>query len=194
MQAAAGLAGRMAPALPSTAAMRGGFARMLHRIGTRARLGAMQGDAEVLELLNQVLTGELTAINQYFVHAKLQQNWGYAQLASHSRDESIEEMRHAESLVERIVFLDGLPNVQRLGAISVGETVPEQLQLDLALELAALELLRSGIALAESKGDYVSRELLTSIQRSEEAHVDWIETQVGLIAALGETAYLAEQL
>jgi len=154
----------------------------------------MQGNPAIIELLNDVLTAELTAINQYFVHAKMCQNWGFGRIAEVDRDESIDEMKHAEKLVERILDLDGTPNLQRLGAIRVGETVPEQLRLDHALELEAQARLRDGIKLCFDTGDHGSRELLEHILVNEEDHMTWLETQLHLIEVLGETAYLAEQL
>ena len=154
----------------------------------------MNGSDKVIELLNEVLTGELTAINQYFIHAKMCADWGYARLAKKVRDESIDEMKHADELVHRILYLDGLPNLQRLGKVNVGETVPEQLELDLQIEKDALKRLNDGIALCRDLGDNGSRELLERILVSEEEHVDWIETQIGLIEKLGESAYLAEQI
>lgn len=154
----------------------------------------MQGNPEMVELLNDVLTGELTAINQYFVHAKMQANWGYGRLASATRDESIDEMKHAERLVERILYLEGVPNLQRLGALRVGETVPEQLRLDLELEREAIPRLNAGIAAAVAAGDNGTRELLEDILVDEEEHADWLETQLSLVEQLGEAHYLAQQL
>ena len=154
----------------------------------------MQGNPEIIELLNDVLTGELTAINQYFVHAKMQANWGLEHLASHTRDESIDEMKHAEKVVERILFLEGVPNLQRLAPLRVGETVPEQLRTDLALELEAIPRLNAGIAAAVAAGDNGTRELLEEILVEEEDHADWLETQLSLVAQLGEAHYLAQQL
>ena len=151
----------------------------------------MQGDAQVIELLNTVLTGELTAINQYFLHARMQQNWGYAGLAEHTYKESIEEMRHAERLTDRILFLEGMPNLQRLGPLGIGETVKEQFESDLSVEHTALGHLRPGIAMCREKGDIVSANLLEEILGNEEEHVDWLETQLSLIAALGEQLYLS---
>jgi len=154
----------------------------------------MKGTKEVIDLLNEVLAGELVAINQYFLHAKMCQNWGFTQIASRIRTESIDEMKHAELLTDRILFLDGLPNLQRLDKLNIGQTVPEQLKSDLQLEYRAVKLLNDGIALCRDKGDAASGELLRQILISEEKHVDWIETQLRLIEHLGETAYLAEQL
>ncbi len=154
----------------------------------------MQGDADIIELLNEVLTAELTAVNQYFAHAKLQEHWGYGRLAAHTREESVEEMRHAEAAIERILYLEGVPNLQRLGSVRVGEAVPEQLRLDLQLELEALALYRRGVVLAERLEDHGTRELLVGLLRDEERHADWLETQLTLIESLGEANYLTQQL
>ncbi len=154
----------------------------------------MQGDADVIELLNEVLTAELTAINQYFIHAKMCDNWGYDRLASHGRDESIDEMKHAERIVERILYFDGVPNMQRLFPVRVGESVPEQFQVDVELEYNAVERLNRGIALAVERGDNGTRELLADILVSEEDHIDWLETQQETIRQIGLERYLAEQL
>jgi bacterioferritin len=154
----------------------------------------MKGVKEVIDLLNEVLAGELVAINQYFLHAKMCQNWGYLRIAAKVRRESIDEMKHAEVLADRILFLDALPNFQRLDRLSIGQTVPEQFQSDVALEYRAVKLLNDGIRLCRDHGDNASEDLLTRILVSEEEHVDWLETQLRLIEHLGETAYLAEQL
>ena len=154
----------------------------------------MKGNDKVIQTLNDVLTAELTAINQYFIHAKMCQNWGYNKLAKKIRDESIDEMKHADKLIERILFLDGVPNVQRLNKVTVGETVKEQFELDLKLELDAITRFNRGIALARDLGDNASRELLERMLISEEAHTDWLETQLGLIEKLGESMYCAQQL
>jgi len=154
----------------------------------------MKGDAKVIEFLNKALYNELTAINQYFLHAKMLKNWGLKELAEHEYHESIDEMKHADTLAERILFLDGLPNFQALGKLRIGESPRELLECDLALELEALPLLREGIAHCESVGDYTSRALFADILASEEDHIDWIETQLGLIARIGEPHYLAQQL
>lgn len=154
----------------------------------------MKGIKEIVDLLNEVLAAELVAINQYFLHAKMCENWGYKKLAERSRSESIDEMRHAERLVDRILFLEGLPNLQRLDKLHIGQTVPEQLKCDLELEYHAIKRLNDGIALALAKGDNATVALLTSILEAEERHTDWLETQIRLIEALGETAYLAEQM
>ncbi len=154
----------------------------------------MQGDPEIIELLNEVLTAELTAINQYFIHAKMQDNWGYQRLAAHSRDESIDEMRHAETITERILYLEGHPNLQRLGSVQVGQTVPEQMRLDLDLEYAAIERLNRCVVAAREANDNGSRDLFETLLVDEEEHADWLETQLGAIEALGEQNYLAQQL
>ncbi len=154
----------------------------------------MKGNKKVLELLNDVLSSELTAVNQYFLHAKMCRNWGYLRLAEIIRKESIDEMKHADELIERILYLEGLPNVQRLYKISVGETVPEQISLDRATEVEAITRLNKGIALCVEVGDNGSRELLEGILTSEEEHLDWLETQLNLISTLGAVDYLAQQL
>ena len=154
----------------------------------------MKGNDDVLTILNEVLTGELTAINQYFVHAKMCDNWGYQRLASHTRDESIDEMKHAERIIERILYFEGTPNMQRLFPVRVGETVQEQLQLDLAVEYEAIPRLNRGIALCVEVGDNGTREMLAEILVSEEEHVDWLETQLETIRQIGMEHYLAQQL
>lgn len=154
----------------------------------------MQGRPEIVELLNEVLTAELTAINQYFVHAKMCANWGYDRLAERVRAESIDEMRHAEELVERILFLEGVPNLQRLGSVRVGETVPEQFQADLEVEYDAIERFNRGIALAVQAGDNGTRALLEGMLGAEEDHADWLESQQQLIRQLGLEHYLAQQI
>lgn len=154
----------------------------------------MKGNKKLIEALNEILTGELTAINQYFVHAKMCQNWGFARLAEVSRKESIGEMKHADELIERILFLDGIPNLQRLGKVRVGETVAEQLRLDLALEMEAIPNLNKAIAQAREAADNGTRELLEKILVSEEEHVDWLESQLELIKQVGEQNYLAQQI
>jgi len=154
----------------------------------------MQGHPEIIELLNDVLTGELTAINEYFLHAKMSDNWGYKRLGSHIRDESIDEMKHAEKLVDRLLYMEGVPNLQRLSPLRIGETVPEQFGNDLAVEMAALERLNNGIALCTRLGDNGTRELLEDILVDEEEHVDWLETQLETIRQIGLENYLAEQL
>jgi bacterioferritin len=154
----------------------------------------VQGNPEIIELLNDVLSAELTAVNQYFVHAKMCSNWGFGRLGDHVRDESIDEMRHAEALVERILYFDGLPNLQRLLPLHVGETVPEQFRNDLEVEYAAVERLNRGIAAATAAADNGTRHLLEEILVSEEEHIDWLETQLEAIRQVGEQQYLAEQL
>jgi bacterioferritin len=154
----------------------------------------VQASAAIIELLNEVLTGELTAINQYFVHSRMCENWGYDRLAHRDREESFGEMRDAERVIHRILYLEGVPNMQRLGAVSVGETVPEQLGLDLQTERAAIERLNRGIALCVAEGDNGTRELLNEILESEEEHADWLETQLELIRQVGDAHYLAQQV
>lgn len=154
----------------------------------------MKGDPKVIEFLNKALYNELTAINQYFLHAKMLKNWGLKELAEHEYKESIDEMKHADRLAERILFLDGLPNFQALGKLKIGENPRELLECDLALELEALPVLREAIAYCEGMGDAVSRKLFTDILDSEEEHIDWIETQLALIARLGEQNYLLTKL
>jgi bacterioferritin len=154
----------------------------------------MQGNPEIVELLNDVLTAELTAVNQYFGHAKMQSNWGYKHLADHTKDESIDEMRHADEVIERILYLDGIPNLQRLGPVRLGESVVEQLRLDAELERAAVTRFNEGIAKAASLGDNGTRELLEKMLVSEENHLDWRETQLSLADELGEQLYLSQQI
>ena len=154
----------------------------------------MKGNDEVLQVLNDVLCAELTGINQYFIHAMMCANWRYKRLAEHSKSESIEEMKHAQEVIERILYLDGVPNMQKYMKINVGQTVPEQHEFDLALEKDAVDRLNKGLELCRTKGDNVSETLLTQILVGEEEHVDWLETQLHLIEQLGEKAYLAEQL
>ena len=157
-------------------------------------VAAMKGHPEILDLLNELLTNELTAINQYFIHAKLCDHWGYKKLGHKVRAESIDEMKHADQVISRILFLDGVPNLQRLNKLRVGETVEEQLQADLALEYASIAKLNEWIATARRLGDNGTEDLLTKILVGEEEHTDWLETQLGLIKQLGDTAYLAEQM
>jgi bacterioferritin len=154
----------------------------------------MKSDKKLIEALNDVLTGELTGINQYFVHAKMCSNWGYERLAEVNRKESIGEMKHADELIERILFLEGIPNMQRLGKVRIGETVQEQLKLDLALELEAVKLLNKSIELAVAVHDNGSRELFEEILVDEEEHVDWLEAQHELIRQVGIENYLAQQI
>ena len=154
----------------------------------------MKGDAKVIEFLNKVLYNELTAINQYFLHAKMLKNWGLKELAGHEHHESIDEMKHADKLSERILFLDGLPNFQALGKLRIGESPVEILRCDLSLEMDGLQVLKDAIVYCEGINDFVSRKLFADILESEEEHIDWLETQLGLVARLGEQNYLAQQL
>jgi bacterioferritin len=154
----------------------------------------MQGERAIIDLLNDVLTAELTAVNQYFADAKMCANWGYDRLAEKFREESIGEMKDADNLIERILYLDGMPNLQRLGSVRIGETVPEKLQLALELEKEAIDRLNAGIASCVSVGDNGSRELLDDILEGEEGHADWIETQLELLRQVGEAHYLAQQI
>lgn len=154
----------------------------------------MQGDTKVIEFLNRVLTNELTAINQYFLHARMYKNWGMNRLGEHEYEESIDEMKHADQLVERILFLEGLPNLQDLGKLNIGENVEEILKSDLNMELAACPLLREAVQYCESVRDYVTRELFESILASEEEHIDWLETQLELIGKTGLENYIQSSL
>lgn len=154
----------------------------------------MKGDSKVIELLNKALYNELTAINQYFLHAKMLKNWGLKELAEHEYHESIDEMKHADKLSDRILFLDGLPNFQALGKLRIGENPREVLTCDLALELEALPALRDGIQHCEQVGDFTSRQLFADILESEEEHIDWIETQLALIDRVGEQNYLLSKI
>ncbi len=154
----------------------------------------MKGNDQVIEVLNEVLTGELTAVNQYFIHAKMCGNWGYQRLHKQVRAESIDEMRHAETLIDRILYLEGVPNLQRMWKIQVGQTVKEQLNADLGVEKKAIELLNRGIELSRSLSDHGSRELLEKILVTEEQHADWLEAQLTLIEQVGEPNYLAQQI
>jgi len=154
----------------------------------------MKGDAKVIQYLNKVLYNELTAINQYFLHAKMLKNWGIKELADHEYKESIDEMKHADMLSDRILFLEGLPNFQALGKLRIGENPTEILQCDLALEQEGVVVLREAVAHADSVGDYVSRQLFTRILDSEEEHIDWLETQLDLIERIGEPKYLLSKL
>ena len=153
----------------------------------------MQGDAQVIDFLNEALKNELTAINQYWLHYRMLANWGVTKLADYERHESIDEMKHADRLADRILFLGGLPNFQMLGRLRIGETVEEILAADLALEHDALPPLKAGIAHCESVGDYVSRTLFTDILASEEEHVDWLERQFDLIKLMGVQNYIQSQ-
>ncbi|HXR67070.1 MAG TPA: bacterioferritin [Dermatophilaceae bacterium] len=154
----------------------------------------MQGDTKVIELLNQQLTGELTAINQYFLHAKMQENLGWSKLAAHTRAESIDEMRHAEVLTDRILFLEGLPNYQRLGTVRIGQTVTEMFEADMQIEVEAVTVLRDGSKHMRLVGDITSARLFEGILQDEEHHIDYLETQLALIQQLGEALYLAKHV
>ena len=154
----------------------------------------MQGDAEVIEILNEVLTNELTAVNQYFLHARMQKNWGLHKLGEYTYSESIDEMKHADQLIERLLFLEGHPNLQRLDPIRIGETLQEQFEADMAVEVHAVDALKRGIVICGDKADTVSRLLLESILSSEEEHIDYLETQLSLLQSLGEQNYMAAHL
>ncbi len=154
----------------------------------------MKGDPKIIDVLNEVLTGELTAINQYFLHGRICDNWGYKRLGSKIRHESIDEMKHADRLIERILFLEGLPNVQKLNKVVIGQTVHEILKNDLGVEMIAVPLLRRGIILARDLSDNTSEHLLIDILKSEEEHIDWLEEQLELIKQLGEANYQSQQI
>jgi bacterioferritin len=154
----------------------------------------MQGDKKVIEYLNKILGNELIAINQYFLHSKMYKNWGFGELAEHEYHESIDEMKHADKLTDRILFLDGLPNYQHLGKLRIGENVKEMLQCDLDLERDAIPVLKEGIAYCEKVQDYISRELMVKILDSEEEHIDWLETQLSLIDQIGLQNYLQSKM
>ncbi len=154
----------------------------------------MKGHDQVIQLLNDVLTAELTAINQYWIHARMCENWGYERLWKKIREESLGEMKHADQLVERILYLEGVPNLQKLAKVNVGQTVREQLRLDLEVEKAAVKALNSGIETARSLGDNGTRELLESVLEGEEEHANWLEAQLTLIEQVGEGNYLAQQI
>ena len=152
----------------------------------------MHGDDRVIEFLNEQLTAELTAINQYFLHGKMQENFGWVKVARHTRAESIDEMRHAETLADRILFLDGLPNYQRLSALRIGQTISQMLESDMAVEVEAVDRLRRGIEYMRSIGDVTSANIFEDILSDEEEHIDYLETQLGLVEQLGEQLYLAQ--
>ncbi len=152
----------------------------------------MRGDERVLELLNEQLTAELTAINQYFLHAKMQENLGWVKIAKHTRHESIDEMRHAERITDRILFLEGLPNYQRLFPLRIGQTIGQMLEADLAVEMEAVDRLRRGIDYMRGVGDVTSANIFEDILKDEEGHIDYLETQLGLVTSLGEQLYLAQ--
>jgi bacterioferritin len=152
----------------------------------------MHGDDRVIEFLNEQLTAELTAINQYFLHGKMQENLGWVKIAKHTRAESLDEMRHAELLTDRILFLDGLPNYQRLSALRIGRTISQMLELDMAVEVEAVDRLRRGIEYMRGIGDVTSANIFEDILSDEEEHIDYLETQQGLISQLGEPLYLAQ--
>jgi bacterioferritin len=154
----------------------------------------MKSDPTVIDLLNEVLTNELTAINQYFLHARMCENWGYERLWKKVRAESIDEMKHADRVIERILYLEGLPNVQRLGKLTIGQTVDEQIRLDLALEGRAIPVLNKGIEHCRRQGDNGTAELLEDILEDEEEHANWLEAQLSLVEQVGLQNYLAQQV
>lgn len=154
----------------------------------------MKGDAKVIEFLNKVIKNELTAINQYFLHSRMYRNWGLKELAEHEYHESIDEMKHADKLIERVLFLDGLPNLQDMGKLMIGENAKEVIECDLKLEVMAVPVLRDAIKHCEEVKDYISRELFEDILESEEEHIDWLETQLGLIDKVGMENYLQSKM
>jgi bacterioferritin len=161
-------------------------------VGRGARGATMQGDSEIIKLLNEQLTSELTAINQYFLHSKMQEHWGFTELAKHTRDESFEEMRHAETLTNRILMLNGLPNYQRLASLRVGQTLREQFEADLAIEYEVLARLKPAIVFCREKEDSTTANIFEAIIADEEMHVDYLETQLELMNKLGEQLYAAQ--
>lgn len=154
----------------------------------------MQGDPDVIDMLNEILTAELTAINQYFIHAKMRDNWGFKRLAAVARKESIEEMEDADKLIERILYLDGTPNLQRYNPVRIGETIPEQFALELQTETEAIDRYNRAVELAREKGDNGTRQLLNERLVDEESHADWLEAQLHLIATVGPENYLSQQI
>ena len=154
----------------------------------------MRGDEEVVEMLNAVLTNELTAVNQYFLHSRMQRNWGYRYISKQYYEESIDEMKHADKIIHRVLYLGGLPNLQRLHTLRIGESVPEQLELDRTHETNAVDLLRQAISLCRSKSDFGSAVLLEEILTSEEDHIDWLDAQLELISQVGREEYLSQQI
>jgi bacterioferritin len=154
----------------------------------------MKGNDEVIQVLQDVLCAELTAINQYFIHARMCENWGYLKLAEHTRKESIEEMNHAQLIIDRILYFDGAPNMQKYMKINVGRSVPDQFQADLEVEYQAVPRLNKGIEVARNLGDNGTRALLETILKDEEAHVEWLEAQIGIIKEIGVENYLAQQV
>ncbi len=154
----------------------------------------MKGDPKVIDLLNEVLTNELTAINQYFLHARMCENWGYQRLWKKVRAEAVDEMKHADTVIERILYLEGMPNMQRLGKVNVGQAVEEQLRLDLALEQQAIPVLNRGIELSRQVGDNGTAELLEDVLEDEEEHANWLEAQLTLVQQVGIQNYLAQQV
>jgi bacterioferritin len=154
----------------------------------------MKGDPQVIQFLNKVLTNELTAINQYFLHARMFDNWGYSQLYEYEYKESIDEMKHADKLIKRILFLEGLPNLQQLNKLMIGENVPEALKADLQMEYDGLVTIKEAVVHCEKVQDFVSRELFEDILESEEEHIDWIETQLSLVDSVGLQNYLQSQM
>jgi bacterioferritin len=154
----------------------------------------MKGNERIIEVLQEVLSAELTAVNQYFIHARMNENWGYKKLAAYIRKESIEEMQHAQHVIDRILYFDGAPNMSKYMKINVGKTVPEQFRHDLAVEYQAVPRLNKGIEVARSLGDNGTRALLETILKDEEEHVDWLEAQLGIIKEIGVENYLAQQM